>query len=744
MFSLKKKIKDFFYKFRDQNFAKGISTLVGAGLINFVNGAIFSFCTLSVYEISYIKAKGGSITIDHLTFYYPIEIIFQCISAFFSGKIYKELGLHITNLLGTAILCLGYFTMFMSTSLFLDLLSMILGGIGTGIIFYPSTTNCYEWFKDHNGIIVGIMETMISFGSFFFAFVGEKIVNKNEVPSNDDDNLYDYEIGKRIKLYLLIQIITLVSVFILSYLLMYEKKEEEDILKDIKENSHIIRFETQDVVEVENDFIIKVKDKEKDEDSGKEDSDKDNEDTNITVHKSSSDEKIKEKIKDENIKNEEGNKEPYEIVINEKLITDIPKEKKEDKKEDINIKENDEHKSEEKNIEKKEENKIEAKENNNNNNIEEKENNNNENSIQEEKLDNPNNKNNIDEELVNDNKNEENDVKENNNIKEKEKSEEKEDNKKEENNNKEKDNNNEIKEEINNEQNEEINNNQNEVKDNKEKNETVKKDTNEEINENKCNSKEEDKKKKQNNNLNIKNDKEEPLLINNEEKENENEEEKTKSKDVKKMLKLALKSKRLILFSAIVILQAPVANMAFSLYREIGEYKNIDIKYLQLIGSLYFIFECMSSFVFGILCDYIQLKYLLFFINGVGTFIGFIYCLTFKNSLIFFLAQNFLSFSAGGYYPVKDCYLMKVFGKDIYIELSGYVSFLVAISVNLLTPITYFVQSGLKEKDHAYWILFLSFGALNLIGCILNIFIKETPIKLEELNEKEKVQQTSK
>ena len=743
MFSLKKKIKDFFYKFRDQNFAKGISTLVGAGLINFVNGAIFSFCTLSVYEISYIKAKGGSITIDHLTFYYPIEIIFQCISAFFSGKIYKELGLHITNLLGTAILCLGYFTMFMSTSLFLDLLSMILGGIGTGIIFYPSTTNCYEWFKDHNGIIVGIMETMISFGSFFFAFVGEKIVNKNEVPSNDDDNLYDYEIGKRIKLYLLIQIITLVSVFILSYLLMYEKKEEEDILKDIKENSHIIRFETQDVVEVENDFIIKVKDKEKDEDSGKEDSDKDNEDTNITVHKSSSDERIKEKIKDENIKNEEGNKEPYEIVINEKLITDIPKEKKEDKKEDINIKENDVHKSEEKNIEKKEENKIEAKENNNNN-IEEKENNNNENSIQEEKLDNPNNKNNIDEELVNDNKNEENDVKENNNIKEKENSEEKEDNKKEENNNKEKDNNNEIKEEINNEQNEEINNNQNEVKDNKEKNETVKKDTNEEINENKCNSKEEDKKKKQNNNLNIKNDKEEPLLINNEEKENENEEEKTKSKDVKKMLKLALKSKRLILFSAIVILQAPVANMAFSLYREIGEYKNIDIKYLQLIGSLYFIFECMSSFVFGILCDYIQLKYLLFFINGVGTFIGFIYCLTFKNSLIFFLAQNFLSFSAGGYYPVKDCYLMKVFGKDIYIELSGYVSFLVAISVNLLTPITYFVQSGLKEKDHAYWILFLSFGALNLIGCILNIFIKETPIKLEELNEKEKVQQTSK
>ena len=48
------------------------------------------------------------------------------------------------------------------------------------IIYYPSMTNAYEWFKDHNGIIVGIMETMISFGSFFFSFIGEKIINKEE------------------------------------------------------------------------------------------------------------------------------------------------------------------------------------------------------------------------------------------------------------------------------------------------------------------------------------------------------------------------------------------------------------------------------------------------------------------------------------------------------------------------------------------------------------------------------------
>ena len=522
--------KNFF--FRDKNFAKGISTLIGAGCINFLAGAIFSLCTLSVYEISYIKGIGGSIEIEHLTFYYPIEIFFQCISAFISGIIYKKIGLHKTNLLGVIILSFGYYLMYLSNNLIFDLLAMIMGGIGTGIIFYPSTTNAYEWFQEHNGIIVGIMETMISFGSFFFAFVGEKIINKNEIPSHIDDNLYDFEIGKRIKIYLIIQIIALISAFFLSLFLMFEKKKQN------KEKNNLLEM-------IKNSELDKLENK--NEENEKDDSNED--------------------LKDPSFNN---------------TINDIKKE-------------------------------LEIKD------------------------------------IIND-------------I--------------------------------------EFN------KSKKEENTPIKNNINEKL---------------------IK------YVLNKGMIRKANNENKLKNKDFKKMLKFALKSRRLILFSIIVILQAPVANMAFSLYREIGEYEKIDVKYLQLIGSLYFIFECLSSFVFGLLCDYVKLKYLLFFINGVGTFVGFIYCLTFKSSLIFFLVQNFLSFSAGGYYPVKDCFLMKVFGKDIYIELSGYVSFLVAFSVNLLTPITYFVISRLEKKELAYWILFVSFGTFNLIGLILNFFLKETPIDLEKI-----------
>ena len=523
MKTLKKLFKKFLIILNDKHFMKGISTMIGAACLNFLVGSIFSLCTLSIYEISYIKAKGGIINIDHLTFYYPVEIFFQCISAFASGLIYKEMGLHITNLIGVTILSIGYFTMFISASLGLDLLSMILGGIGTGIIFYPSTTNALCWFKSNPGVIVGTMETMISFGSFFFSFIGEMIINNKELSSNDEDNLYDFDIAKKIKKYLIIQIVALISTYGLSYLLMYEKEDDIDILTVIDE-----------------DFTFGEKEKGKNEES------KEN-----NLNKEKKEERIKENNKKEN-------------EVKESKIDEIKKGKTSD-------------------------------------------------------------------------------------------------------------------------------------------------------------------------NIYIKEEKKEPLLDNNNDNNSSTNNTDKEKKDIKQMLKSAFRSKRLMLFSVIVILQAPVSNMAFALYREIGEYKKIDTKYLQLIGSLYFIFECLSSFVFGLLCDYFLLKNLLLFINVVGTVIGFIYCLTFKNGLIFFLVQNLLSFSAGGYYPVKDCYLMKVYGEDLYIELSGYVSFLVAFAVNLITPISFFVKSIMEDKEIAYWILFITFAFLNLIGLILNFFLKETPINSKKI-----------
>ena len=535
---------------KDKNIQRGLLTLIGGGILNFLIGAVYSISTLAVYEISYIKAKGGSIDIYHLTFYWPLEMFFQCIAAFLSGTVYKRIGLHFTNLIGLIILELGYLLMYFSKSLFIDLTSVILSGIGTGIILYPSTTNAIEWFKNRNGLIVGIMESMISFGSFFFCLVGEKMINKNGVESNDVDNLYDFEIGKKFKDFLIMLIICIIFGACLSFFLMREKKrsEQEDYYTFQKEMNNIrneLANKNQNDINKQNNNNINKKD-----------------------------------LIEENKDNKEGtnNKKVKELIDNQL-------------KDEMNQKENND--------------------NNNNNNL---------------------NKN--DETMMN----------------------------------------------------------------------KLQKDHQEEI----------------------------QVSDNNKNTEQKKETESHNQKMLRKSIKVSIKSRRLILFVVIVVLQIPVGSMAFALYREIGEYKKIDIKYLQLVGSFTFIMECLSSFVFGLLCDYITVKNLLFFINGVGTVFGFLYCLTFKNGFIFFLVQILLSFSSGGYYPVKDFFLLKVFPKEIYIELNSYVSFLVAISVNVCNSVSYFILSLVEDKDKGFWILFTSFGILSALGFGLNFFTNEEEINLKE------------
>ena len=550
-----KKLKKIFKTIiNDKNFLKGLSTLFGGVILNFLIGAVYSLSTLAIYEISYIKAKGGSIDIYHLTFYWPLEMFFQCISAFLSGSVYKKIGLHLTNVIGVIILELSYVLMYFSLSLFQDLTSVILSGIGTGIILYPSTTNAIEWFENRSGLIVGIMESMISFGSFFFCLLGEKVINKNGVESNDIDNLYNYEIGKKFKDFLIILILCVVVGFILSLILMKEKKKID------KKEYYTLHKEVNNNNKSENEK-----------------------------------ENVEENVKENNNENK----------INKKDLIIENKETMENKEE----------------------------------------------------------KNNKVEELID----------------------------------------NQLIEKIN----EKVNNN---VKD-----ETAV------------------------HNLNKIQHVEIPVANNNNNKinnidnnNNPTKKEIEKELKLKQAIKLAIKSRRLILFVIIVMLQIPVGSMAFALYREIGEYKKIDIKYLQLIGSFTFIQECLSSFVFGLLCDYITIKNLLFIINGVGTIFGFFYCLSFNNSFLFFLVQILLSFSSGGYYPVKDFYLLKVFPKEIYIELNSYVSFLVASAINLCNSLSYFILSLIHNKDTGFWILFISFGILSLCGFILNCFTNEEKINLRE------------
>ena len=455
-------------KEKRHEFIKGVSSIIGASLINLIYPSVFALCPLAVYQTSYVKNRGGNVNINYTMFYYPVLLFFQSIFGLIGGVIYSRIEVHWTNYLGTLLLGTGGLIMYVSASFFLDMVSMSIYGIAIAIIMFPATTNACKYFKNHIGLVNGIVETAISLGSSLFSFIGEKVINPKEIESRPDDKFYDDYIAKRIKNFILIQIACYIGSFIISL------------------------------------FLIKR--------------------------------------------------------YNEKKST-----KKDDLKPFLTTTGSDSN-------------------NNSNNN-------------------------------------------------------------------------------------------------------------------------------------------------------KENSEIKTKNyKNRRQKLIKALKSWEFWRYNLISLSQSPVTDMVFAMYRGIGETKRINQTALQLIGTLTFIIEFILSFVFGVLCDYVNFKILLFSMNIIGTVVGFTYCLTFNNSFFFSVLTLSIAVESAAYYSLKDYHLMKVFGTDIYIDLSGFVCLMTGIVVIILTFITFWVEEymGESKKDVAYWIMFTIFGGINGIGVIMGFFEEDVPFKFDD------------
>jgi hypothetical protein len=205
-------------------------------------------------------------------------------------------------------------------------------------------------------------------------------------------------------------------------------------------------------------------------------------------------------------------------------------------------------------------------------------------------------------------------------------------------------------------------------------------------------------------------------------------------KDFKKMLFAAIKSKALILFILIVILESPLPSLIFSLNRSIGEIKGINQYFLSSLGPVNFLFECIGGLIIGILCDFVSKRNLLLFNFGGNSIIAIFYCVTFASGFWFFLFTNLSSFISGGFYSFKDYYLITIFGVDLYVELMACVNLLASIVIIALTPLSYSLQYNANIKSDApYWILFSICGILSLIGLILSLYIQEEPINFDDL-----------
>ena len=216
-----------------------------------------------------------------------------------------------------------------------------------------------------------------------------------------------------------------------------------------------------------------------------------------------------------------------------------------------------------------------------------------------------------------------------------------------------------------------------------------------------------------------------------EEKKKKNKKKKN-SKTRKEKIKMVLKSWKFWRYNLISLSSSPITDMIFSMYRSLGETYQIDQNALQLLGILNSVISFIFSFIFGVLCDYVDFKILLFINNMIGSIVGITYYHSFHNTLSFTILTLTIAVQSAGYYCLREYHLIKVFGIDILVDLSGVVSLTLGICVITLTIVTYIIESTVEEKDLAYLIIFPAFGIFNFLGVILGFFEDSEPFDYGE------------
>ena len=138
------------------------------------------------------------------------------------------------------------------------------------------------------------------------------------------------------------------------------------------------------------------------------------------------------------------------------------------------------------------------------------------------------------------------------------------------------------------------------------------------------------------------------------------------------------------------------------------------------------------SFIFGVLCDYVNFRVLLFINNMIGSIVGITYYHSFHDTFSFTILTLIIAVQSSGYYCMKEFHLIKVFGIDILVDITGVVSLTTGICVIILTIFTYLIEISITQKDLAYLIIFPAFGIFNFLGVVLGFFEDEEPFDFDE------------
>ena len=205
-----------------------------------------------------------------------------------------------------------------------------------------------------------------------------------------------------------------------------------------------------------------------------------------------------------------------------------------------------------------------------------------------------------------------------------------------------------------------------------------------------------------------------------------------------KLIKKALKSKRVLRLFLMGIFSAPLGNFIMNTWRNIGIRKGIQTRYLQNIGTYSPFAMFSSAFIFSALSDYLPFRYLVSILSLCCSINGILFCFSLNNPIFFtvvLLTNTFLGMGIGSVY---EPHFLKVFGIKHYLELGGVISLSGVIMGPICTVFIFIFENIFAESinskdgsDFPYYVLFITASLLNVISSVLAFFESEEEISSE-------------
>ena len=239
---------------------KGILSVLSAILINIVCGSLYSWSGINGYFISYLKnSDSPSVEIKDGYFFMPLILFTSMCFSPLVAIIDEKIGVKYICLISTTIAFLTNLFLYNSKKILYVYICMVFYGIFNSMNYMPLIKNCLLYFPNKKGFINGLILFGYGTSSLIYNSIADYLINPSFKQINPSTGFFDKDITKNVKIYLKFYNIFNGILSFVSFLLLFEYKENGNEDKKNKNNKNIEN-------NLQENLNIKIKEKKNTED----------------------------------------------------------------------------------------------------------------------------------------------------------------------------------------------------------------------------------------------------------------------------------------------------------------------------------------------------------------------------------------------------------------------------------------------------------------------------------------------